>query len=367
MKRSLWLRMGAAMSLPLVMAAGNVVHAESLDPDASFSLKLSKALRERTFMRAGVISVKIKTNADDTYDVTGPVVSKGEINAATFNPAVIAAVSGGVRGQIRTAGNALDGAMDALDITGIGTPSGIKARADDSIATAGLSIGYYLTDDFTWLVEAYVLAAPLKSKIYGAGVNASGAANGLAGKHIITTKLLPPTVAFGRYWGGKEDKFRPYTGLMAMYAIFFDTEATSQLNDYVGGVSAGDTSISLKNAFGVGPALGFKYQVNDAWHVSMNVGSVKLKTQATITTRSTVITSNSAVLNDYPEEILGAIQTAQSLPGAYFPNNGGAVTVIMREVARARGNANGNLGTYVRKQDTALTSTIFMLSVGRSF
>ena len=365
MNRSVWRRVGIAAALPLALTATHQVHAEPLDPDASLSLKLAKALRERAFMRAGVISIDVKTSASDTRDVTGNVVSKGEINAATFTPAVIAAVpSSGVRGQIRTAGNALDGAMDALGIDGIGTPSGIKARADDNMVTPGLSIGYYLTDDFTWLVEAYVLAAPLKSKIYGAGINGTGGPNGLSGKHIISTKLLPPTVLFGRYWGDKTAKFRPYTGLMGTYAIFFDTEATSALNGYVGG----DTSISLKNAFGVGPSLGFKYQVNDDWHVSLNLGTLKLKTQATITTRSTVFTSDSAVLNDYPQQVLEAIQTARSLPGAYFPNNGGAVTVIMREVARARnGSTTGDLGTYVRKQDTTLTNTVLMFSVGRTF
>ena len=72
------------------------------------------------------------------------------------------------------------------------------------------------------------------------------------------------------------------TGAMAMYAVFFDTKATPVLNDYVGGSNPGDTTVSIKNAFGAGPVLGFKMNLNDTWHLSLNVGHVKLKTTATI-------------------------------------------------------------------------------------
>lgn len=369
MNRSVWLRMGVGLALPLAIGVSNPVHADELDADASLSLKLAKALRERTFMRAGVIALKVKTSSGDTYDVTGPVVKRGELFDATFNTAVRALLPDPVEGEMRVAANALDLAMDSYGLTGLGTPAGIKALSDDRMATAGVSIGYYLTDDFTWMVEAYVLAAPLKSEIYGDGINATGAPNGLSGKHILSTKLLPPTVLVGRYWGDKNAKFRPYTGLMATYAIFFDTKATSTLNQYVGGVTPGDTSVSLKNAFGMGPSLGFKYQFTDDWHVSMNVGSVKLKTQATLTTRQTVITTTSAVLQEYPQEVVDAINTAKALDRPYYTNSGrtGPVSVFMNALAVSRGNSDGNLGTYVRKQDTTLTSTLLMLSVGRSF
>lgn len=364
MNRSVWLRKGVALTLPLAMVAGVVsVHAEVVDPEPNFSLRLATALRERTFMRAGVIAVDVKTSSGSAYDVTGPVVNRGDITAA----APVSGLPLTARNNMITAGNALDAAMDQLGISGLGTPEGVKARSDDSLTTAGLSVGYYLSDDFTWLVEAYVLAAPLKSKIYGDGVNATGNANGISGQHILNTKLLPPTVLFGRYWGDKKAKFRPYTGVMAMYAIFFDTEATQTLNSYVGGASPGDTSVSLKNAFGIGPAIGFKYQVNDDWHISMNVGSVKLKTQATLTTRNTTITNESAVLAEYGQPVLDAIEVARGFTSNYYTSRGGAVTVFMRGLSTARGLSNGELGTYVRKQDTSLTSTAFMFSVGRSF
>jgi outer membrane protein len=363
MNRSVWLRWGvAALPAAVALLVGGGVHAEVVDPEPSFSLKLSKALRERTFMRAGLISVNVKTTSGAAYDVSDPVLRKGELASV----AAQLPLSDPRRLGLVLAGAAMDSALTSQGLDGLGTPPGIKSRADDNMLTPAISVGYYLNDDFTWLVEAYVLAAPLKSEIYGQGVTPMQRPNGIDGKHILSTKLLPPTVMFGRYWGDKQAKFRPYTGLMATYAIFFDTKATQAFNDYAGGTSPGDTSVSLKNAFGVGPALGFKYQFNDDWHASLNVGSVKLKTQATLTTRNTVIRSGDAVLNDYPADILNAIATANSL--SVLPAfSGGAVTVLMNAVSESRGLSNGSLGTYVRKQDTTLTNTLFMFSVGRSF
>lgn len=371
MNRSVWLRKGVALTLPVAMMAGVVsVRAEIVDPDPSFSLRLATALRERTFMRAGVISVNVKTTSGDAYDVTGNVINKNDITNAAPNSGLPRAPSNlpgtGVQGGMITAGNTLDQAMTDLGITGLGTPAGIKARADDTIGTLALSMGYYLSDDYTWVVEAFVLAAPLKSKIYGDGVNVTGKPNGVNGKHILDTKLLPPTVLFGRYWGDKTAKFRPYTGVMAMYAFFFDSKATTGFNEYVGGRTPGDTSVSIKNAFGVGPSIGFKLQLDDTWHISMNVGSVKLKTEATLTTRNTTITTNSAVIQDYPQDIIDAINVTKGTfdQQNYYRTRGGSVTVFMNGLATARG---GSLGTYVRKADTTLTNTVMMLSVGRSF
>ncbi|RRS04569.1 hypothetical protein EIP75_09060 [Aquabacterium soli] len=365
MNRSVWLRTVATAALPLTMALSCApLHAEKLDDDASFSLKLSKALRERTFMRAGVIYVDVKTKSGDAYDVTGPVIRRGDVVAAADN-----AEFEEVRDHQILAGNTLDSQMTIAGLNGLGAPAGVKNKAGNA-STVALSIGHYLTDDFTWMIEAYVLAVPPKVKIYGDGINGTGKPNYINGKHILDTRLLPPVVALGRYWGDKNAKFRPYTGVMAMYAIFFDTKATSTLNDYLGGVSPNDTSVSLKNAFGIGPSLGFKYQFNEDWHVSLNIGSVKLKTEGTLTTRNTTFTSSSPALGDYPQPILTAINFTRNRfdnspdYGPYYAEQGGAVTLFMRHVAQDRG---GNLGTYVRKQEATLTNTLMMFSVGRTF
>lgn len=440
MNRQGWSRVCVSAAALLLLGLPAVgARAEEGD---SLSLKIANALRsDRFFVRAGGIFVKIKTKSGDTKDVTGPVITTQELKDVFYNktdddaelaailakyPNVNFNVLPGARpidilydvasrqpdpqpglpnkvvGGLLDAGSPSQNGTDAkglplltryLDdnnLTGIGTPPGITGVAAPETGTAGLSLGYYLTDDYTWLVETYVLAAPLSTSVSIRGQapvlgrtnvvvrDAEGNVQyrpiAIDGQKIITSKLLPPSVLLGRYWGDKAWKFRPYTGAMAMYSIFYDTKATQTLNSYVGGSNPGDTTVSIKNAFGIGPVLGFKYQHNDAWHASLNVGHVKLKTVATLTTRNTFIKSGDAILKDLGA-ISGLIATGESaytssgcslgVACEFVVANGGLTTLISKGVAADRGASN--LGTYVRKTETELTNTIFMLSIGRSF
>jgi outer membrane protein len=169
---------------------------------------------------------------------------------------------------------------------------------------------------------------------------------------------------------------RPYTGVAAMYAIFYDTKATQTLNSYVGGSNPGDTTVSLKNTFGLGPMLGVKYSFDDTWHASFNVGSVKLKTVATLTTRNSFIKTGDAIIQDLGE-LAVPIAAGESLYGGapcgvnsqsvcdVVRANGGLTTLVSKAISNERGG--NSLGTFVRKTETELTNTIFMLSVGRTF
>lgn len=421
MNRSVWSRagIGAAVSVLMAMGAGSAHAAEA--GDDSLSLKIASAVNSsRVFVRAGAIGVSIKTKSGETYDVTGPVITREELRnlflgmtdeqkaqviqlRPEFAGNPTAAINGVINAVTGSSGTELllarmDPAGDenpqGLDIAALGTPPGIKGVASKQTGTLGISLGYFLSDDHTWVVEAYVLAAPLNTSVSatGRGTYQEDPATGdiilrpfgLEGQKIITSKLLPPVVNFGRYWGAKDAKFRPYTGLLASYAMFFDVKATDALNNYVGGSNPGDTTVSLKNAFGVGPVVGFSYRFLDDWHASLNIGSVKLKTQATLTTRNTLITKNSGAVWDYgassPDDFQGSIsgdiyvgENAYRVGGTggsattrdIIAYNGGLTALVSKGVAAARGQSN--LGTYVRKNETTLTSTIFMLSVGRSF
>jgi len=162
----------------------------------------------------------------------------------------------------------------------------------------------------------------------------------------------------------------------------------------VGGSNPGDTTVSLKNAFGAGPMLGFKYQVADGWHVNFNLGSVKLKTQGTLVTRNTYFTRNSGAIEDFgrpdftrdangnpvgPDAdpkatVSDTIRTGESLfvgnqrnanIKAIYDQFGGVAGVSSLAVGYLRGQKD--LGTFVRKADTTLTTTMFMLNVGHDF
>jgi outer membrane protein len=389
----------------------------------SLSLKIASALQERTFMRASVLAVKVKTKSGDTYDVTGPVLTRADLVAikspqsATVNtPSSQATAIRDYLIQTGTSPNVANqvgkqvskdslglgqllASMDGQGVTELGTPEGIKGQAKKNMATAGFSLGYYLDDGFRWAVETFVLAAPLSTSVTARG-NATWRSDGsdgyvlrpfgLQGQKIISSKLLPPTLMIGRYWGAPGARFQPYTGLMAMYAIFYDTKASEALNSYVGGSTPGGTTVSLKNTFGAGPMIGFKYEMNDTWHVGLSVGSVRLKTVATLTTRNTLFTKSAGAIQDfgYPGNSdptafpaasisdtieLGEVNFATVGSGAggtqamvdTVAANGGLTSLVSKAVAFSRGQSD--LGTYVRKNETTLDSTILMMSVGYKF
>lgn len=342
--------------------------AQNQSPDPYIAKQLSSAVRGNLFMRLGYTSVSVNNKSGDAYDVTGPVVSTQDLRRAaelgdnmqpgdakydaSLTPANfdIDPESGTLYGDYI---GLFSAAVDAVG-GGLGTPRGVKAKLGNA-ATVTMSLGYWLTDDHTWVAEAYVLAAPLTVKTQGAGTTYGGRPNGLAGQEIVRTKMLPPLVSFGRYFGSKDSWFRPYLGLGATYAIFFDTKTTDAYDEYVGG----RTSAKLKNALGAGPFVGLKARINDDWHVSLSLGQIKIKTEATLTTYNTQIRSGDRVLQDYSEAVNGQILLAQSQADSQF------VSKLMQLVALDRGTKD--LGTFVRKQDQTLTNTIFNISIGRSF
>lgn len=417
MNRSNWARVSLIAAFISAMGHQGMVQAA----DDTLGLKMASSVKDRVFVRAGAIHVKVKTKSGETYDVTGPVITKAELDAiakyigvgidpdratyireALIDQGVSQSIADNINNALQSTINGIPlvtNAMTAQGLDALGTPPGITAAAKERVNTAGISLGAYLTDDYTWLVEAYVLAAPVKTSVTALGPSRIRSNDdgqyarpfGLQGQKILSTKMLPPIVMLGRYWGDKDAKFRLYTGVAAMYAMFYDTKATEALNTYVGGGNPGDTTVSLKNTFGFGPMLGVKYQFSDAWHLSMNVGNVKLRTQGTLTTRNTYLTSNSGAWQDFGLSgfqydsagnllpgpavltISDAIQTGQTGIAeagplgrqAIYAQAGGIVGVVSAGVAKLRGQAN--LGTYVRKADTELNATMLMLSVGRSF
>lgn len=401
-------RMRASLATVLAAACAQFtapVAAQSTVHDTIFT-QVNPSLRDRAFMRLNYVHANVKTTSGETRDVSGPVVARGDLdrflgagttflafngNRSLYNTNVNflrkygdADTSTPPTGAIGNAGQLLEDAIDdqlsatpdcqALE-AGLGTPCGVYARSDSTVGTPALSVGYFIDNARKWSIEAFLLAAPLNVNVYGDGDNS------LNGVNIIKTKLLPPIVTLSHHFGTRESSFRPHMGLMASYAIFYGTQDTQGLRDYVGG----ETSVSIKNSFGFGLNIGFTYQVSDAWHVNFGVGKVRYRTQATLITRETVIRDGTAVLNDYGSFITNAIQTTQVLFDS-GTNGGGhvagandpagfaqgasvpAITGLMCDLASAKaGRATCDHGSFTRKQSTKLDNTLFVFSVGRSF
>jgi len=323
-------------------------------------------LRDRMFMRLDYIRANVKTTSSEVQDVGGPVVGANDFATYLGTAATAPFLTSTQRSSYRLTIQNLFNTGIANDVaagytceaSGLATPCGTRARADAMVGTPAISVGYFLDDDHTWAVEGFVLAKPIDVTIKGDGPN------DLNGKDIIKLKMLPPVIKLGRYFGSRGDTIRPYAGLLGSYAIFYGTKATSTLNNYVGGQSADDTTVGVKNAFGWGWMLGARTDVTDDWHVAFNVGKIRYKTEATLVTHNTVITGDSAVLQNYGPNVQEAILGGNSV----ITHGVGGTTQIMCDLARAKyGNTSCNHGSFTRKASSVLDTTMFVLSVGRTF
>jgi outer membrane protein len=357
--------------------------------------KVEPSVRDRMFFRLSYINVNIKTTSKDAYDVTGPVLAKGDIDKyvgdgqdgfvsgfeyngtdlslhdAGGSSAYTAFVETVIESSFQKE-NEISGCASVLN--GLGTPCGIKAKSQARVGTPAVSVGYFLDDTRSWALEAFVLALPVQASVYGDGNN------GLRGKKIMETKLLPPIILFGKYFGTVDDGFRPYLGLASSYAIFYGTKATSDLNVYQGGASSDDTSVRIKNVMGFGPFVGLNFQPKSGdWNFGFSFGKLRYKTEATLVTRNTTILGDSPVLKDFGVAVSEAVakgnrvlQPTVSATGTPLGFTAGsevsATTALMCDLARAKyGNNNCSHGTFVRKAVTTLDNTMLVFSVGRSF
>lgn len=369
----------SATLLVLCSVWGVEALAQTTVTDPYMAKQFSNSVRGNMFMRLGVTSIFNKNKSGDAYDVTGPVITQQDLAAAAVTGNQILDDTAGKYSQEVIDYFTLESGLNytsavatispGVPAAGLGTPAGIKARVGNG-STPTLSVGYWLSDDYTWVAEAYVLAAPITIRAYGEGKNYAGKPNGLSGKEILSTKMLPPLVMLGRYFRDQNATFRPYLGVGATYAVFFDGKTTSAYNDYVGGRS----TVSLKNAFGIGPFAGLKTQLSDNWHVNLSVGQIKLKTEATLVTYNTKFVTGSQVIKDFNADLTTAVAFAET-PTPRFVRGRGTVLVapvdpqattkLMQVVALSKNQTD--LGTYERKQKQEITSTIVTLSVGRSF
>lgn len=368
LKAAAALLIAASTALPTLNA-----HAQA---NSIFPTGWDSNVRSRLFMRIGYTTAITKTKSEDARDLTGPVVTRDELfralkeiqRAPGEDPDGVGIVGAGLFGDRFGDVSQLDGDVNApiggffgvTGITGLGTPTGVKAKAQRAAGTPTLSVGYWLDDDKKWLLEGFLLAAPLQIKIYGDGVRGDGQPNGVNGKHIATTKLLPPLVIGSYNFGEKDSVIRPYVGVGMMYAVFFGAKTTPFFNDYVGG----STTLSTKNVFGAGPFVGIQSPVGDDWHVNVSVGQIGLRATSKLVTSNTTITSNSLVLRD----MFASNDSDQDFPSKVDLGESyqtGFTTKIMDYVRRARGGSS--LGTYVREQKMKITNTIVTVSVGRSF
>lgn len=147
--------------------------------------------------------------------------------------------------------------------------------------TLGLTATYYFTQN--WGVET-VLGIPPRFKLYGTGT--------LAGVgEVGEARQWSPAVLARYHFGTSESTWRPFVGLGATYVRYSDIELTQGVQNYLGNALrrpalSTATTAELKNSFAPVINAGITYQINRNWGLSFSVSYIRLKTEATLTTRT---------------------------------------------------------------------------------
>lgn len=362
-----------------VLTALPTAPAQAAEYNSIFPAGWDNNVRGRLFMRLGYTSLFSKTKSEEARDVTGFVTTQKELkDGIATGVAITDECIAGTRtgadcdryagGGWALAEAVLDQAFLDDDVGGIGTPKGIKVKAQKQVGTPTLSVGYWLDEARNWAIEGFVLAAPISVKLYGDAKRADGTPNALDGRDLVTTKLLPPLVIGSYHFGTPKWPVRPFVGIGVTYAVFFGAKTSEFFDAYQGG----KTTVSTRNTFGAGPFLGFQSAIDDNWHVNVQVGQIGLRTTSRLVTANTSIKSGDAVLRDLSPNLANAIRIGDNFDPSdtlIAPDIGrgdtGVTTLLTELVARNKGQAN--LGNFVREQKVRINSTILNISIGRSF
>jgi outer membrane protein len=158
----------------------------------------------------------------------------------------------------------------------VGTSTGSQTSSASSTQLAG-GISYMLSDNFSVDLP---LALPFRHKLSGAG-----ALEGVG--QIGEVQALPMTVFLQYRFLEASAKFRPYVGLGATYAYFFNEQGNGTLTGLTnpGGTP---TKLSVESKFIMTPQIGATLAIDSKWFVDLFYSKARLKTKTTLSTGQTV-------------------------------------------------------------------------------
>lgn len=151
----------------------------------------------------------------------------------------------------------------------LSAPSQPNTKADVGSANQfSGGISYMLTDNMSVDVP---LALPFKHKLYGAG---SAAGEGQIGE----VQALPITVFLQYRFLEANARFRPYVGLGATYAYFFNEQGSGALTAMTNPGAGIPTKLTVDSKFILTPQIGATLAVGDKWFVDVFYSQSRLST-----------------------------------------------------------------------------------------
>lgn len=134
-------------------------------------------------------------------------------------------------------------------------------------------VSYMLTDNVAVDVP---VALPFKHKLYGAGVIAG------AGQ-IGEVQALPITVFLQYRFLEASARFRPYVGLGATYAYFFNEQGSGKLTSLTN-PGGPPTKLTVDSKFALTPQIGVTIAIGDKWFVDIHYSKSNLSTTTHLST-----------------------------------------------------------------------------------
>ena len=158
----------------------------------------------------------------------------------------------------------------------LGSSTGSQTNSASSTQLAG-GISYMLTDNVSLDLP---LALPFHHKLYGAG-----ALQGVG--QIGEVEALPMTIFVQYRFLEANAKFRPYVGLGATYAYFFNEQGSGTLTGLTN-PGGPPTKLSVDSKFILTPEIGATLALDGRWFVDVFYSKARLKTKTTLSTGQTV-------------------------------------------------------------------------------
>jgi outer membrane protein len=160
----------------------------------------------------------------------------------------------------------------------LSAPSFAGTKTDVGSATQlGGGISYMLTNNVSVDVP---LALPFKHKLYGAGAIAGVG-------QIGEVQALPITVFLQYRFMEANSKFRPYVGLGATYAKFFNEQGSGTLTALTN-PGGPPTKLKVDSKFTVTPQVGATVAFDEKWFFDIFYSKSKLTTKNTLSTGQTL-------------------------------------------------------------------------------
>ncbi len=159
------------------------------------------------------------------------------------------------------------------------TSSGMGLRPDFSGGGLNPRNDYVPEIDFTYMftdnIGVELIVATSKHSLKGTGsLSAIGDA--------ATARLLPPSLTL-QYHFMPKSAFKPYLGFGINYTIIFAENASRSLE-----ATLGPTDVSASNSVGFVAQAGVDIQLDDRWSINLDVKYIRMKTDITLTSGSTV-------------------------------------------------------------------------------